>query len=75
MKSLQLCLTCTPRLGNQIATWQQDLHAAPHQDDLQNLSLPPFTFVPNDFSMYDVIVAADEALLLFAILLWVVFFS
>ena len=30
------------------------------QGDLQNLSCPPFTFVPNDFSMYDVTVAVDE---------------
>ena len=31
------------------------------QDDLQNLVVPPYTFTPMDFSMYDVVVAADEA--------------
>ncbi|CAE7939817.1 unnamed protein product [Symbiodinium sp. KB8] len=32
-----------------------------HSDDLQNLVVPPYTFTPMDFSMYDVVVAADEA--------------
>lgn len=42
--------------GVEVASAVPDLHV----DDLQNLALPPFTFVPNDFSMYDVIVAVNE---------------
>eukprot|EP00435_Cladocopium_sp_Y103_P005939 s3132_g1.t3 len=42
--------------GIEVASAVPDLHV----DDLQNLALPPFTFVPNDFSMYDVIVAVNE---------------
>ncbi|CAE7193845.1 unnamed protein product, partial [Symbiodinium pilosum] len=32
-----------------------------HSGDLQNLVVPPYMFAPHDFSMYDVVVAADEA--------------
>lgn len=44
-------------MGLEVASAVPDLHPG----DLQNLSCPPFTFVPNDFSMYDVTVAVDEA--------------
>ena len=30
------------------------------QEDLQNLAVPPWTFVPKDFNMYDVVVAVNE---------------
>jgi len=42
--------------GLEVASAVPELHA----EDLQNLAVPPWTFVPKDFNMYDVVVAVNE---------------